>query len=134
LPRWFTNNNRYRRKGSVNTALDEMDELIRKEGSSPEQILNVLLSKDGNLAMKTEIENPLELALLNCYADHLDKKKLKRSAKFIRGFIEWYLQYMVSYRRKSRKEIIDALIALRDQTTGQSLTQRLISPNSKKGI
>jgi len=77
-----------------------------------EQILNNLINSDKNIALKTEIYNPKNLAILHTYAKHLKSYGYKKSYKLIIDFIEIYLKFMVSNKRKSRTEIIKALTNL----------------------
>jgi len=77
-----------------------------------EQILNNLINSDKNIALKSEIYNPKKLAILLTYANHLKSYKYMKSYKLIIGFIDAYLKYMVSNKRKSRIEVIKALTNL----------------------
>ena len=74
-----------------------------------QQILNNLINSDKNIALKTEIYNPKKLATLLTYAKYLKSRKFVKSYKVIFDFIETYLKYMVSNKRKSRMEVIKAL-------------------------
>jgi len=73
-----------------------------------QQILNNLLDAKENLELKTHIFKPKALAGLKTIAIYLENIGLKHSSKCINNYIETYLKYMVSYKRKSRTEIIKA--------------------------
>lgn len=77
-----------------------------------QQILNNLLNSDKNLFLKTEINTPQKLATLFTLAKYLKSKKYIKTYKIIVGFIDIYLTYMVSNKRKSRIEVIQALTNL----------------------
>lgn len=83
---------------------------------SIQQILNNLLNSDKNLSLKTEIYNPKKLASLFTLAKYLKSKKYFKSYKLIIGFIDTYLTYMVSNKRKSRIEVIKALTSVIEKT------------------
>ncbi len=80
-----------------------------------QQILNNLINSDKNIALKTEIYNPKKLATLLTYAEYLKSRKFVKSYKVIKEFIDNYLKYMVSNKRKSRMEVIKALTNLTDR-------------------
>ena len=72
-----------------------------QEENSFHKILTDLIDSK-NVALKTEIANPLAVAQLRIIAISLTKEKLTQSATVIIEFIEWFLTYMVSHDRKSR--------------------------------
>lgn len=79
-----------------------------EDKESLEKILAKLLdSKD--IELKSEIHSPLALDKLKILSVWLESEKMPESAKLINTFIEYYLKYMVSHNRESRKEIIHAL-------------------------
>ena len=89
------------------------DELIPKsEDISLQQILNTLLDGKHNLDLKTEIFKPKDLSSLKILAEFLGKLKYPKSQMVLESFIKIYLRYMVSFERKSRKEIIQAISSL----------------------
>jgi len=85
-----------------------------------QQILNNLINSDKNIALKTEIYNPKKLATLLTYAEYLKSRKFVKSYKVIFNFIETYLKYMVSNKRKSRMEVIKALTNLTERKETES--------------
>ena len=78
------------------------------EENSFHKILTDLIAED-NVAMKTEIHNPLALAQLKTVSITLLNEKMKLCSAAIETFIQWFLTYMVSKDRQSRQEIRDIL-------------------------
>lgn len=72
------------------------------------EVLNNLLDASENLELKTHIFKPKALSGLGIIADYLKVLKLVKSAEIIENYINRYLKYMISYKRKSRTEIIKA--------------------------
>jgi len=108
-------------------AIEELyNELLQTEELTAERILNTLLRADENLNLKTHIENPIALAILTVMAERLQRMKLKKSSQTLRRFIRVYLEYMVSYKRLSRKEIIDALKERRREEEDETKLKRLL--------
>lgn len=88
---------------------DEMEEV---EDISLQQILNNLLNAENNLNLKTQIEKPKQLASLFILSKYLKQHNFKKSGKILEFFINTFLEYMISYKREGRKEIIRALTNL----------------------
>lgn len=88
-----------------------------------ERILqNLLVIDDKNLVAQTEIHNPDDLVKLYMLARWCESEKMVESAKLIDQFIEKYLQYMISFERKSRQELVDSVKELaQKQTTAEKL-------------
>ena len=95
-----------------------------QEENSFHKILTDLIDSE-NVALKTEIANPLAVAQLKIIAISLQNEALEQSSAVILEFIEWFLTYMVSYDRKSRTEIIAALTEglKAERTLGDKLTK-----------
>ncbi len=102
-------------------------ELKDSDNSSIQQILISLISDKRNLTLKTEIHNPKALASLNMLMRYFERINCPITASVIRKFIEVYLEYMVSYNRKSRKEIIKALSSWIEKEYSQNQNRLLIS-------
>lgn len=98
---------------------DEMDE---SEDISLQQILVSLISDKKNLTLKTEIHNPKALASLYVLKEYFKTIECKQTAKLIDSFIAIYLEYMVSYNRKSRKEVIKAVSSWIEKEQSMRLT------------
>ena len=86
---------------------------------SVEKILNNMLDAGQNLALKTEIHKPKELAGLTMRGKHLTQVNMRKSGKNIDDFVQIYLEYMVSYRRQSREEVSHVLASLREENSGK---------------
>jgi len=78
------------------------------EEQSPMQILNSLQDKE-NVEMQTEIQQPLNLTRLETLAKWCGDEKAPDSKATLLDFVNDFRINMVSYDRKSRKEIITAL-------------------------
>lgn len=101
-----------------------LDDIEATEPVQVEKILEQLLdSKD--IELKSEIHNPISLAKLKVLAAVLGMLKMKRSAKTVDAFIEWYLKYMVSYKRQSRKEAVNAIARMLEERE-TTITHRML--------
>lgn len=92
--------------------LDNLDQLFTPRTKEDAQIMEVaklLVTKDENLSLKTEIDDPLNFAVMGAMSDYLKKSGLDRSAKLIKNILDNHMTYMVSFKRKGRGELIDAL-------------------------
>jgi hypothetical protein len=104
---------------------DIFGELISENEESFEKILLALLDKE-NLTMKTEIQKPLNLTRLYIFGAWLKAEKMDRCSQLIDSFIQKYLEFMVSNKRQSRKEIIQALTEgmKSERTLREKLTEK----------
>jgi hypothetical protein len=105
-----------------------LDALIRTEEDTVEKILNSMVDEK-NVAMKTDINQPLNLTRLEIIAQMFEDENLPKCALIIRQFVVLYRINRVSYKRQSRKEIIRALIGIEDSE--RSLNQKLSTPPTK---
>lgn len=80
-----------------------------KIAPSLQDILISLISDKSNITLKTEIHNPLALTLIKMFGGFFERKGYTITANYIEMLINTYLEYMVSNKRKSRKEVIKAL-------------------------
>ncbi len=88
--------------------LDLMEGFNEYSDASLEKILgNLLDTKD--IELKSEINDVASISVLKTLGDYLEKKKLPVSSKLLLNYIQDFLKYMVSYSRKGRMEIIDAV-------------------------
>ena len=78
-----------------------------------EDILNLLLTFDENIEMKTEINHPKKIASLLIFAEFLEDHNYPISSERIISFCQKYFKLMVSNKRQGRKEIIEAYQGLR---------------------
>lgn len=100
--------------------MNDIDTEIRDLSSNPlkslsrdteitiQQILNSLMDGKKNLALKSHIYKPKKIATLKVIAKYLKGIGYLISAKLVKDFIKFYLEFMVSYNRLGRKEIIKA--------------------------
>lgn len=102
-----------------------IEDLIKESDDlSVEQIINELIRPE-NIGMKTEIPNVAALEALRVFAEWLRVNGLGDCADIIENvWIRNYLIDMVSNKRQSRKEIIDALISYQERVG--SFTDRLM--------
>jgi uncharacterized protein YdaL len=85
-----------------------MDGFNEYSDVSLEKILgNLLDTKD--IELKSEINDVASISVLKTLGDYLKSKKLPISSTYILDYIHNFLKYMVSYKRKGRMEIIDAV-------------------------
>jgi len=103
-----------------------MRDLSKNTKLTYQQVLNNLLEGKNNLELKTHIFKPKALAGLKSIAQYLETIGLPISSKLILDYIQTYLEYMVSYKRLSRKEVIQALtLSNRDENTDNSFITKL---------
>jgi len=96
-------------------------ELIPIEEESVEHILSRLMQADGDIAMKTELNRPLNIVKLQTLANWLKEEKMLTTAKLIDQFVKDYMLDMVSNGRQGRKEIVRALQErLKDEAHGEA--------------
>lgn len=79
-----------------------------------EKILNALLDGDKNLDLKTHINKPKQLAGLKIIENVLKSVKCPKSSELVDAFTKKYLRYMVSFKRLSRTETIQAIAEPRE--------------------
>jgi hypothetical protein len=101
------------------------DDFDLKEEITYEKILSSLLNSE-DLNLKTEIRSPQKLAGLFTYAKYLNQLGLSDSKDLLEAYIDILNEYMVSYERASRKEIIEAVRSMFEKaTTSYSLSEKL---------
>lgn len=93
---------------------------------SIQDILVSLISDKENLTLKTEIHNPRGITALSLLKEYFKGIKCSVTANIIGKLIDVYLEYMVSYNRKSRKEIIKALSSWIEKEYSQGQNRLLI--------
>ena len=91
---------------------------------SIERILGALMKKE-DIALKTEIYQPLNLARLSMFGEMMRSLKYTTSHKTIEALVKYYLEYMVSNNREGRKEIISAIAESlkKEQSTIEKLSK-----------
>lgn len=108
-------------------SIDEIDALMkgRSENTTLEKILDKFVIIDQNLILKTDIENSKGFTALKTIEYDLKKKGLKRSAETIKTFCDWYIKVRVSHGRLSRKEILDAISAIKRENSTSTIGAKL---------
>lgn len=109
-----------------------LNDFIESNDITLQQILNNLLDGSKDLELKTHIFKPKQLASLMILSDYSNGKELTKVSNLIDNFVNnYYLRYMVSFKRLSRTEIIKAISNLRDDLEGLNTTQKLTTNLSK---
>lgn len=83
--------------------------MIPGDDLSSERILDKLTTVDKNIAVKTELVNPLSIARLQAYAKWCKNEEMTIASNIITDFIKDYMVDMISNKRKGRLEIIHAI-------------------------
>jgi hypothetical protein len=110
-----------------NDDYDPLDSFAVGKTISLQQILNNLIQKDENLFLKTRIQKPQKLATMKVIAKLCKEVSLDETGESLDMFIEILCTFMVSYKGKSREEIVDALKSLMEKrTTKLSLSESLM--------
>lgn len=109
--------------------MEQLNELRVKKDISFQQILNNLLDKQ-DLELKTHILKPKELTSLKIIAEYLKLCELEFSYNILDKYISFYLEYMVSYKRLSRNEIVKAISNIAQESDDIS-TLRKLTTNMK---
>lgn len=103
--------------------------LFEVDDESFEKILITMLDEE-NVSMKTEIQRPLRMTQFEILSDLLKSEGLIESANLIDNFAHKYRINMVSNKRKSRQEIIQALTeGLKEERTAG---EKLMSPKESE--
>lgn len=111
--------------------------IIPEEVNDQFKILSDMLDPK-NIEMKTEIHNPVTFAVLDAVAQKMEliiKKVnevilLPKFTGLLKEIIEKIKVFMVSYARKSRKEIQEILQGIRNEVqASRSFVDRLINTN-----
>lgn len=117
-------------------SIDEIDDFMKGENknTSIEQLLDKFVVLDENLILKTDIENSKAFTALKVLISELKKKKLKQSSKTLSNFCDWYVKVRVSHGRLSRKEILDAISAIRKENSTSTIGARLLNIGRDKNV
>jgi hypothetical protein len=101
------------------------DGLVQPEEESFEKILLELLSEE-NIRTKTEIPKPLTMTRFEMLGQYLETYKLTNSTKMIENFSLLFRVNMISNKRQSRTEIIQALSEglHQEKSIGEKLVQK----------
>lgn len=100
-----------------------------------EQILNLLLTSDKNIRMKTHTLSPLEMSALDAINIRLKKLKLKKSHRFTDTVISRLDERMCSWKRFSREEVIRAITEARaNAEQNRGILDRLLGRSRTGGL
>ncbi len=85
---------------------DELEGMIE---SSLQDILMDMLNGEKDLDLKSHVNKPKKMTGLVILSDHLKANQCRDSSKILSKFSNQFLRYMVSFNRKSRTEITEAI-------------------------
>jgi len=85
-----------------------LDELVPVEEESVERILAKLMEPQG-IALKTDLPRPMPCVKLQVFAQWLKQEGMEDSSALVENFVKFYMEDMVSNKRKGRAEIVKAL-------------------------
>jgi hypothetical protein len=114
---------------STKDSIDEIDALManaKNTNVSLEKIMDKFIVADKNLILKTDIENCKNFTILKTIESELRSKGLKKSARTIHIFLDWYIKARVSNNRLSRKEILDAISAVKRENSTSTIGAKLL--------
>lgn len=96
--------------------IDDYKKLIGEDESSEAyKIFQTMISGDENIDLKTEIRNPLEVAVLKTLAQYFEDRNLTGASSPINNLLNNFFRVMISHDRMSRLEIIESLKALSEK-------------------
>lgn len=98
----------------VKVAAGSLADLLGSGGGedvTSQQITNNMSVSDENLALKTEVHDPMMLAAWDAVACHAEALCYVRTAAFMRNISKFYRENMVSFKRQGRKEVKEMVIA-----------------------
>lgn len=101
------------------------------DNASVEKIMDKFVVIDKNLILKTDLENSVAFTRLMVIAETFKRKKLMKSYKTLNWFIEYYIRCRVSHHRLSRKEILDAISAIKRESNNSVLSNWLGTKDKK---
>lgn len=119
----------------MSDTVDQIKDMLNNgtDGVSVEKIMDKFIVKDKNLILKTDIEDAIKFTALMVIQKDLENKGLKKSAKTLGQFIDRYIEVRVSNNRLSRKEILDAISAIKREQNNSMLGKLLGTTDEKKG-
>lgn len=103
----------YRHGGDI-LSLDIASLFQRGNRDDYSQIIKSLLNPE-NVELKTELPNPQAVTALTIIGKWCENEGCTRTADLIEGYLTRYRIDMVSNRRKSREEVVNAISDLRKQ-------------------
>lgn len=104
------------------------DELSAGGELTAVQVLNSLMVSDKSLALKTQINDPVVVSVLDVLVAYAKKKGYTITATILENLLKSYRENMVSFKRQGRKEIIQGVVAdlERAKSRDEDLANRLV--------
>lgn len=108
-------------------SVEELESLMQRhsEDTTVEKIMDKFITGGKDLILKTDIENSYNFTMLRTIADDMKRNGLKRSAQTLNSFCDWYIKVRCSNRRMSRKEILDAISAIKRENSTSTIGAKL---------
>ena len=116
-------------------SIEQLEDLMKNRkvtNTTIETIIEKFINNDKNLILKTDIENSKNFTLLKTISQDMKEKGLKRSAKTINNFCDWYIKVRCSNKRMSRKEILDAISAIKRENSTSTIGAKLFGFGKEK--
>jgi len=107
-----------------------LEGLFQTQDETLEKILLQMLDDTKGLPMKTHIKKPLNLSRLETLAFIFRQEGDAETGDILDYFVQKYRVNMVSFDRKSRTEIIQAIEGLKHED--RTLADKLISKGNEK--
>lgn len=105
------------------------------QNMTAEQILNLLISHDKNIKMKTNNPCPLEMSALDGISIRLEKLKLKKSHAFVSTLITSLDQRAVSRSGERAQQIVSAIAEARNNAEqNRTILDRILGRNKNGGL
>ena len=97
--------------------LEQFINKLKEESKTDEEIAQLVseLINSKDVELKTQIDNPVLISLMDTLADYLADRNLQQSSNLIANLLFHFRVNMVSYKRKSREEYIKALIGVKEE-------------------
>lgn len=92
--------------GDIEKLFSDSDEV------TGEQLLNNQYVSDSNLALKTEIRDPVCLTVMRLFVKATEDTIYDNTSKLLDCAIDSFMEFMVSHKREGRKEFKDSWVAL----------------------
>lgn len=96
------------------------------------EIFDILLDSSQDLEIKSHIINPIATTLLQFYSDGLKLFGFNKSYELTDKLIKTYLKHMISYKRLSRIEILNAISCKPEMNESELTMKEKLIKNSKK--
>jgi len=103
-------------------------ELSAGSDLTAEMILGKLMTSDLDLPLKSDVDDPVVLSVLDVLVDYAEGKSYTNTAKVLRCLLKSYRENRVSFKRRGRREIVDGVVAdlQRVKQEGEGVGERLV--------